>query len=225
VRRAIPEIIKELLKEGDKSPKELREGTKKKALELESSFTEQNYYYHLKRLVERGEVRRIMVRKYELVREEAEEDRLNALEYIRIIKTDRDCGVLLSRIDQLKTLCARKRVARFPKVRSGFRECLENPEVTGNSNIFGEFALILEQVLNVEEHSSSPDSKEIIQDVLSISEKIISIVEGNPDFPSQGSILFLGKTGKEKVVHVLFHHQKGRPTRFLSLTCRTLLYY
>jgi len=114
VRGAISEIIKELLEEGDKSPKELREGTRKKALERSTSFTEKNYYYHLKKLQEREEVKKIFVHKYELVREEAKEDRLKALEYIRVIKQKRNDDVLLSRIDQLKTLCARRRVERFP---------------------------------------------------------------------------------------------------------------
>jgi len=210
VRRAIPEIIKALLKEGKKSPNELLEGTRKKTLELESSFTEQNYYYHLKRLVKRGEVRKIFVHKYELVKEEGKIDRLNALEHIRIIKTDRNEEVLLSRIDQLKTLCARKRVARFPGVRLRFRECLENPTVTGNSRIFGEFVFMLAQVLSSEEGRSSADSKEIVQDVLlRTSESIISAVEASPDFLVQGSILFLGKTGKEEAVHLLFKKIKN----------------
>jgi len=214
VRRAIPEIIKELLEEGDKSPKELLEGTKKRALEIDTSFTKQNYYYHLKKLVERGEVRKIFVHKYGLIREEAKEDRFRALEYIETIKKEGNEDVLLSRIEQLKGLCARKRVARFPDVRLSFQECLENPAVVGNSRIFGEFVSVLVQVLDIEYYrikdGKDSDSKEIIQDVLlRTSETIISAVEENPDFPTQDLILFLGMTEKEKAVHMLFERIKN----------------
>ena len=75
MRLAISEIIKEVLKEGHKTPYELREQTKKKVLEFRGNFSEQTYHYHLKKLVDGGEVKKIP-RIYELIKDETNEIRL-----------------------------------------------------------------------------------------------------------------------------------------------------
>jgi len=99
------EIIKEVLIEAPKTPKELLHEC------LERGLKRPTYYKHLKKLIKIGEVKEA---EYELIEKEKEADPEIIRDCIRIIRSDAPDDIRVARAEQLNRLCYWKRTAYAP---------------------------------------------------------------------------------------------------------------
>lgn len=198
--RGMRETIVEVLKEGVKTPKELREQTEKRVSEMHGNFSAKNYYYHLKKLVDGGVVKKIP-RTYELIKEETDEVRLEVQECTRVLQNKEEhAEVLRSRIRRLRLLSQNYRIAS-PKVIETLEECLENPRIIDNPESFEELAKLLTNILSYE-RGRIPAL--ILKTTNGILNKIIEVLKRKLEFPSNYTIGFLCKSGKKEAVDLLF---------------------
>jgi len=204
MRGEISEIIKELLRTGSKKPKELREQTKKKVLELGGSFSDPNYYYHLKKLQKIEEVKKIDIQQYELIEEKEVDPEVRVCASTIRISDDRE--KVYRSIQRLRILTEKKkRIAHQPDVLHAFEECLGNSKIVANPEIFQELTLALGSILRLEREIKNQESDKIIERITDeILGKVINIVKRKSEFPEEYTIEFLAECNKEESVTILF---------------------
>jgi len=201
--RGISEIIREVLREGVKTSRELKEQTKQMVLEFRDSFSEKTYYYHLKNLVNRGEVKKIVTR-YELIEEKEVDPEVR--DCALTIRTSDDPEEVYRSIRRLRILTEKKkRIAHQPDVLHAFEECLQTPHMFANPEIFQELTLALRNILRLEREIKKQESDKIIERITGrILDKVINIVKRKSEFPDKYNIEFLAECKKESVVEILF---------------------
>lgn len=206
MRGTIADIIKEILEDGTKTPSELKEATKRKVLESLGSFSDQNYHYHLKKLISRGEIKKVPTI-YDLTRVETDEVYREVHESIAFIQNkEEDEGIIHSKIRRLRLLSQNSRVADLEFI-DALEECLENPKITNQKENFEEFINLLSNILRLER--SQKTSKQIVLKITNeILTKIIILLKKNSEFPGNYVISFLCETGKEEAINVLFEKIK-----------------
>lgn len=224
MRRGIPEIIKEVLNEGSQKSKELHEKTRKRVLELGRSFSDQNYYYHLKKLVKGGEVKKIDIRHYELI-EEVEID-AEVQECIKVIRgKEEQKRVIQDRIKQLRILSQNNRIATLSNVISTIEECLENPKILDYDISFEELTFMLKNILDFERKHRLSGSEKIIGILTgNILKKVIDRLHKKPDFPGTYTSRFLAASGERESVEVFFEKKIRALSKFDENQIETLGY-
>lgn len=132
-----------------------------------------------------------------------------------ILKALRDGNknVLSSRVDQIKQLSERKRVANFPQVLQHIEECLESPMLVSNSETFKKLVNTLSNILFFEQYHKPPNMDKIVERIQNkISPKVISLVKENLEFPDFSTVMFLGRCGRKEAVEVIFDKIKSNPS-------------
>jgi hypothetical protein len=211
VRRGLQEVIIEVLEESPKSPKDLQEKTKQKALKEGSSFSTQNYYYHLKKLVDHGAIEKILVRQYRISDEEKQADPEEVLRIIGYLQKEKDEDVLKIYSESFYRLFGVRRGAHIPAVLAFIEKALEHskfasPEVLKNLIMSLRVLLVFEK-----EKRKSPDKNTVqkINDNISRIEKIVK-TNSNPEVIAEG-IFFLAKTEEEKAAEIILELAEKLP--------------
>lgn len=113
--------------------------------------------------------------------------------------------VLYSRLRELRLLSSAKRIGRVPMVISTLEASLADSRVVDNPKIFEELILTLKNILIFERENKLQESEKIIEEIISpILKKMLDVLRRNAELPSKYVIGFLGETGKNGSVKVLF---------------------
>ena len=124
------EIILNILKEGGKTPIELRDEAIKRGV------SRPTFYRHIKKLVRSGEVKET---KYELVSKIEEANRQEVDDCLKTLIEEDNEHVIFSRLDQLTKLSYRKRAAHFSNVILNLASFLDKPEILNDERNFNQF--------------------------------------------------------------------------------------
>lgn len=135
---------------------------------------------------------------------------------INVIRNEKIESVLLRRINELGLLSWKKRVAHYPEVRSVIKERLEDPKVMCNPEIFKELVYTLAIVVDFEQRNKSPDSRELIEELVDDNFTLIAtVIDSNPKFLGYRTLFFLGRSGKKEAVEIVFKLMKNNPEKAL----------
>lgn len=127
--------------------------------------------------------------------------------------TNGNKDVLSSRVDQLKQLSERKRVAHFPQVLKQIKECLKSPMLVHDFETFKILVVTISNILSFEKYHKPEDWDGIIEEIQNeISPKVISIIMENPEFPDFSIVTFLGRCGRKEAVEAIFEKIKSNPS-------------
>ena len=119
---------------------------------------------------------------------------------------------LSSRVDQLKQLSERNRIAHFSQVLPTIEKCLESPILAYGSETFRKLVDTLSDILFNEQYYKTPNGDKIVERIQNkTSPKAISLVRENPEFPHHSIIWFLGKCGTKEAVETIFEKIKSKP--------------
>ena len=196
------EAIRRILKQGPKTPKELRANFKQTGLNMRT------YYRARDRLIRSGEVKNARF----VLTEKIRESNLNVvIETLQILQTEDNKEVLKRRISSLSRICAGKRVVRADSdVIQPLGKCLENPMLISDNGLFGEFVRILADILEFEQRHPNTNSKKMIESLLETTfDRVISIVNENPDHLGYNVCYFLGRSERREAVEFLFGKIEG----------------
>jgi len=135
---------------------------------------------------------------------------------MEIIKKEKKENVLIRRINQLRLLSWKERVAHYPEVRLGIRELLEDSKAILNPEIFKELVYTLSIVVDFEQRNKSPDSRELVKELIDDNfSAIASVIESKPEILSRQTLFFLGRSGKKEAVEIIFKWMKNNPEKAL----------
>ena len=122
-------------------------------------------------------------------------------------------AILFSRVNQLRVLSERNRIAHLSIVLQCLEECLESPILAYDSETFSELVDIVSYILFFERNYKLQGSDKIVERIqYEISPKVISLVRANPEFPDHHTIRFLGRCGTEEAVDTIFEKIKSKPS-------------
>jgi len=189
-------IIKEILARGEKTAVQLR----KEVVDSQRICSTATFYKHLKKLVKNGEIKKSG---YRLVKMEKEVDPKEISECIRKLKETDHKDLLRIRSEDLRRLCDGKRVAHRPNVLSFLESSLRDPKFKDPEVLFNLIGSI-RRILAYERKRDTP-KRGIINRINENIEQMKQIMKKQRDHPVLGEILyFLGETGEEKAVRIIF---------------------
>jgi len=153
---------------------------------------------------------------YKIVEKIEEADREEVEECTKAISKalrDGNKDILSSRVNQLRHLSERNRIAHLPNVLQRIEECLGSPMLVDNSETFRKLVDTLSNILSFEQYHKLQEWEKIVERIQNrISPKAISIVRANPAFPDHTTIWFLGKCGTKEAVETIFEKIKSNPS-------------
>ena len=200
-------IIKEVLRQGPKTPKELSSAC------LDNEISKSSYYRCLRKLIKKEEIKEA---KYELIEKVMEADREEVDRCITAISKaliNGNKNVLSSRIDELRLLSERNRIAHFPRVLMQIKECLESSLLVYDFETFKKLVVTLSNILGFEQYHKPKGWDRITERIQNeISPEVISVIMEHPEFPDSSAISFLGEVGTKEAVIAIFDKIRSKPS-------------
>ena len=193
-------IILDILKEGTKTPTELRKEA------IQRGVSRSTFYKHMKKLVKTGEVKEA---KYQLIPKLVEADRQEVDDCLTILVNENNEHIILSRLETLTKLSYNKRIAHFPNVIQKIASLLEENIVLNKEEILNQFFECVNAILFFEQYYQGIDWKEICDRLVSATiEKAGMLLLENPN---DHIISYLGRTNQKYAVDVIINMMKMHP--------------
>lgn len=193
-------IIIDILKEGAKTPVELRDEAIKRGV------SRSTFYKHMEKLVKSGEVKKA---RYELIPQLVEADRQEVDDCLETLIDENNKHIILSRLEKLTRLGYNKRIAHFPHVIQKIVSLLEQDLVINNKAILSQFFECLNAILFFEQKCQVIHWKKICNRLVNATIEKAGILL--LDSPNDRIISYLGRTNRKYSVEVIFQMMKKHP--------------
>ena len=191
------EIILNILKEGAKTPIELREET------IRHDVSRSTFYKHIKKLVNSGEVKDA---KYELIIKIEEANRKELDEHLTALIKDNNERIILRRLKRLTKLSWNKRMAHYPNVIEKISSLLDKTEVVDNDDNLSQLFECLSSILLFEQNNQGEKWKGVMERLVNatIEKATVLLLK----CPNSRITEYFGKTNRKNAVDLIFRLMK-----------------
>ena len=205
------EIILTILREGSRTPIELRDEAIKRGV------SRSTFYKHIEKLVNSGEVKET---KYELIPKIEVANRKEVDNCLSTLIEEYNKHVIFSRLDQLTKLSYRKRIAHFPNVIQNIAGLLDKVEVVDDERNLEQFFECLRVILFFEQTHQAEKWKKIMERLVTATIEKATVLLLR--CPNSRIIEYLGMTSREYAVDIIFtlmqqHNIEANKNEFSSI--------
>ncbi len=187
------EIILTILREGSRTPIELRDEAIKRGV------SRSTFYKHIEKLVNSGEVKEA---KYELIPKIEEANREEVDNCLSTLIEEDNEHVIFSRLDQLTKLSYSKRIAHFSNVIPNLASLLDKLEIVDNERNLDKFFECLRSILFFEQIHKANKWQRIMERLITATIKKATVLLLRCS--NNRIIAYLGMTHRESAVDVIF---------------------